>query len=199
MKFRIVGMDPSMLNWGMVAAQVEFDAIGAFDIKITDMTVSQKEEADKTTKRQVRKNSLDIARAAELHGAVNAFVKTHQPSFVMVEVPHGSKSASGMKSYGMCVGVLGSIDVPLVEVTEAENKLASVGKKGASKKEMIAWAMAQHPEAPWKMQKKKGELISVDGYNEHLADAIGAIYAGIYSPLFQATIQMTRSMKDIAI
>jgi hypothetical protein len=55
--------------------------------------------------------------------------------------------------------------------------------------------MKLHPEADWKMRKSKGELVSVDGYNEHIADAIGALYAGLNTDQFLNAIEMAQIMK----
>lgn len=47
-----------------------------------------------------------------------------------------------MASYGICVGVLGALratGIPFFEVTPLKVKMASAGKKTATKLEMIQW------------------------------------------------------------
>lgn len=96
-----------------------------------------------------------------------------------------------MASYGICVGVLGALraqGIPFFEVNAAEVKLASFGKKDASKLDMIEWAMKKHPEAPWPMFKQNGVDQVSQGKAEHMADATAAIYAGIASKTFQQVL-----------
>ena len=93
-----------------------------------------------------------------------------------------------MASYGICVGVLGALratGIPFFEVTPTEVKMASTGKKTATKQEMIQWAMATHPEANWPVYKQNGELKVSEAKAEHMADATAAIYAGLSCNSFQ--------------
>ncbi len=83
-----------------------------------------------------------------------------------------------MASYGMCIGLLASIQVPLIQVTPAEVKLAACKSKVATKQQMINWATTNYPGANWCKRKLKGVEVLTDK-NEHLADALGAIYAGV--------------------
>lgn len=100
-----------------------------------------------------------------------------------------------MASYGICVGVLGALrtsGVPFFEVTPTEVKLVSVGKKTATKAEMIGWASTLHPEANWPNYKSNGKTLISEAKAEHMADAIATIYAGIACNSFQ---QMLPFMK----
>jgi len=179
-EIKIVGFDPSLNNWGIAIGTLN---LSTMNLKIYHLDVTSPAfEAGKTT----RKNSTDVERAAQLYKA--AIPACEGASAVFVEVPVGSKSARAMASYGICIGVLGSIrgtGVPFFEVTPNEVKMETTGKKTATKQEMISWAMTRHPEAPWPMQKKNGEMIVIAGQAEHMADAVGAIYAGLQSADFQ--------------
>lgn len=98
-----------------------------------------------------------------------------------------------MASYGICVGVLGALranGVPFYEVTPTEVKTAGPGNKTASKKQMIEWAMAKHPEGNWPTYKEHGEELVSEAKAEHMADAVGAIYAGIAGTPFQQLLSM---------
>jgi hypothetical protein len=93
-----------------------------------------------------------------------------------------------MASYGICVGILGTLratGVPFFEVTPTEVKLAAVGIKTATKQDMIKWAMTKHPEANWPLYKQKGESMVSEAKAEHMADATAAIYAGMSCSSFQ--------------
>lgn len=195
MKIQISGHDPSMSNWGIANGTIDTRTL---EVEITEFFITKtKSEKGKV----VRANSDDLRRASELReGAMKAI---EDAQMVFVEVPHGSQSARAMASYGVCVGVLSAIDKPLIQVTAGEVKKI-VGKKdplqkgAATKREMIDWAMKMQPNAPWKMKKIKGELSSVDGVNEHLADAIIAIYAGIKTEQFKNILNVVTKLSVAA-
>ena len=180
-----------MNNWGLVSAQFDTDT---YEMNIIDMLVVTNLKKDMANNKRARKSFLDLERARDLSGHIHSFVNEHSPKFTMVEVPHGSQSASAMKGYGMCLGVLGSINVPMIQLSEQECKINALGKRTATKSEMINWAMEKYPVANWKMRKSKGQLVSVDGYNEHLADAVGALEAGVLSEDFLNAMSFINSM-----
>lgn len=179
---RVASLDPSLNNFGMIKGTIDLDSPN-FDLIIEDMQLTET-DSDKANKKVVRKNSDDLTRAIKLTRAVNAFVE--DVSMVFVEVPVGSQSARAMASYGICIGVLSSIRKPLIQVTPTEVKVAVTGSKTASKEEMIAWATNAYPDAPWLTTKRNGKLV-LTNKNEHLADAVAAVHAGIVSdPFIQA-------------
>ncbi|NQZ54722.1 MAG: hypothetical protein HRT93_10800 [Piscirickettsiaceae bacterium] len=189
---RIVGVDPALRNFGYAQAIVDLDTL---EIKIEKLHLSQPAMADKVTRKTVRKNSDDLRRSRHLHKDLELMTKGVQ--IAMVEVPVGSQSSRAMASYGICIGLLASVRCPMIEVTPSEVKLMSVGKKTATKQEMIEWAMDAYPDAGWKMRKSKGVLVPMND-NEHLADAVAAIYAGVTTEQFAASVEMMRSMAAVA-
>ena len=182
---RIVGFDPSLRNWGV--------AIGTFSkstsqVAIRDVSVIQ---PVLSTGKQVRQNSLDLESAKQLCAA--ALIAAKDAQAIFVEVPVGSQSARAMASYGICVGVLGALratGIPFYEVTPTEVKLAGPGYKNATKQDMIAWAIKQHPEANWPMYKQNGKHCISEAKAEHQADAVAAIYAGISCNCFQQMLPL---------
>lgn len=179
---RVASFDPSLNNFGMVKGTINLDSPN-FDFQIETMLLVET-DTDKANKKVVRKNSDDLTRAIKLTRAANSFVD--DVSMVFVEVPVGSQSARAMASYGICIGVLSSIRKPLIQVTPTEVKLAATGTKTASKEDMIAWATNAYPDAPWLKMKRNGKTVLVNK-NEHLADAVAAVHAGIVSdPFIQA-------------
>lgn len=176
----VVGQDPSLRNWGL--------AIGTYNLQTRELQIQEVKTICPVlpTGKQVRQNSLDLETAEQLYkGAMLAAMKADA---VFVEVPVGSQSARAMASYGVCVGVLGSMrsnQIPFFEVTPTEVKMAAVGTKTASKQEMIEWALEKHPEAPWPLYTRNGKKqISADKA-EHQVDAVAAIYAGLSCKAFQ--------------
>ncbi len=177
---KVVGQDPSLRNWGLAIGTYSLET-GQVRIERLGLTCPALPKG-----KQVRQNSSDLESAFQLYkGAVAAAEGAHA---VFVEVPVGSQSARAMASYGICVGVLGALranGIPFFEVTPTEVKLASVGKKDASKVQMIGWATRRHPEANWPTYLRGGQSLISEAQAEHQADAIAAIYAGINTNAFQ--------------
>lgn len=184
----VVGFDPSLRNWGVAIGRLNPNTM---KLTIDDLRVIRPEQPQG---KQVRQNSKDVEAAYQLF--VGSTKAAERAQAVFVEVPVGSKSARAMASYGICVGVLGAVrgaGIPFFEVTPDQVKKISVGKKTASKAEMIEWAMQKHPEAPWPMQTQKGVTSVVAGAAEHMADAIAAIYAGMGTAEFQRTLSFLKA------
>ncbi|AVE44188.1 hypothetical protein MW722_001507 [Acinetobacter baumannii] len=188
---RVIGIDPSLKNFGIVVADVNLDDPD-LSFSVVSMNLIKSEE-NKATKKVVRKNSDDLRRAKSLHDGLKEACKG--ASFAICEVPVGSQSARAMASYGICIGVLSSCPLPLIQVTPTEVKLAGTGIKTATKGEMIEAAMNAHPEAKWPMRKIKGVLEPLSS-NEHLADATFAIKAGLDTDEFKSAIQMLKQLKN---
>lgn len=186
-KIRVLGIDPSLNNFGIAKTVIDLDT-GA--LRVEEVYVIQPSKADASTRRVVRKNSDDLRRAkwlqSELLRACEGF------DLISVEMPVGSQSARAMASYGIVVGVLSSCPLPMIEVTATEVKLAGHGTKCATKKEMIEWGTSKHPDAGWKTLTRKG----VKGFtndNEHSADALASVYAALGTEQFKmVSIMMKR-------
>lgn len=187
-KLNVIGIDISLRNLGISKGTID---LVSGEIVISDLVLTET-EANKKTAKVVRKNSDDLDRAQLLHAALQQHSKGAALAFV--EVPVGSQSARAMASYGICVGVLASCPIPLIQVTPTEVKLAGAGTKTATKEEMILWASQRHPEAPWLTVKRKGAVDLVNK-NEHLADSVAAIHAGVLTDQFR---QLTAMMKAVA-
>jgi Holliday junction resolvasome RuvABC endonuclease subunit len=188
MDIKVVGCDPSLRNFGLVKATLDIESL---KFKVDDMILVESED-DAKKQKTVRKNSDDLRRARLLYEGFQDACK--DASFAFVEVPVGSQSARAMASYGMCLGVLASHPIPMIQVTPTEVKKAGTGFATATKSEMIDAAVEAHPYAKWLTRKFKGELL-LTGDNEHLADALFAIKAGIATAEFKGAIAMFKSMK----
>ena len=175
--FQIVGLDPSLNNFGMVRGNLDLHT-GVFSI----LYLVLQETASKTSSNKtVRKNSQDLNRARHLHKGLHAVLMG--ADMVMVEIPVGSQTARAMASYGICIGLIASINKPMIQVTPSEVKMAACGSKTASKAEMINWAITTYPSANWLTKKVKG-LVTYVNKNEHLADAVAAVHAGVLTDEF---------------
>jgi hypothetical protein len=185
---KVAGLDPSMRNFGMVKGELDIISSSFFPDEIELI----KTNTGKDTK-TVRKNSDDLRRASEMYTKMSTFLE--DVSLVFVEIPVGSQSARAMASYGMCIGVLASIQGKgLIQVTPTEVKLAACNKKTATKKEMIAWATNKYPSINWFTRKLHG-VQEITGANEHIADAIAAVHAGMKTNQFIQLINLLTTQK----
>ena len=111
---------------------------------------------------------------------------------IFVEVPVGSQSARAMASYGVCVGILGSIralGIPIIEVTATEVKKSLTGDPVATKDKMIKQALLDYPDANF--PRCRGKIVAKA---EHVADAIAAIHAGVQTPAFLNIMRIIKSI-----
>lgn len=187
-EFPVVGFDPSMKNWGVACGTYRLDtqALHVREVTVLNPVLP--------TGKQVRQNSKDLEAAQQLSQGVLEAVKGAHTIFV--EVPHGSQSARAMASYGMCVGILGSLraqGIPFIEVTPTEVKMIATGRKTATKNDMIQWAVNQHPEANWPYHNRNGQQLISETKAEHMADAVAAIHAGFQTNAFQSLIPFLKS------
>lgn len=187
---KIAGIDPALANFGMVR--------GLFDIETGALRIesSRLVQTVKDGSKQIRKGSDDLRRCREIVEAMQGFL-----SGVVLgcaEVPSGgAKSADALKSLSMATALLGACPVQLIEVNPAEVKLATVGKKTAAKEDMIEWAIDMHPEVEWFTYKRAGKTLYSDK-NEHIADAVCAIYAGIQTQQFKNLVATLSAIKACA-
>ena len=168
---KVLSIDPSLRNTCLVYSEIEDGGIRILD----SWTI----ETQKNKNKQVRASSDLIQRCDALHRTVNYYIEKWNPQIIFVETPSGSQSASGMKNYGVSCYLIATLRPRAIEVTPTEVKMASVGTKTASKNDMIAWAFEKHPEAPWKL-RNDFPLAK----QEHMADAIAIIYAGMKTPAY---------------
>ena len=190
MKLWVCGMDPSLRNWGV--------SKGIYDTETRQLAVHQVSviQPELSKGKQVRQNSLDLESAKQLSAGALDAAKGAQAIFV--EVPIGSQSARAMASYGICVGILGALratGIPFFEVTPTEVKIAGAGYKNATKQDMISWATTKHPEANWPTYKQNGQTLITEAKAEHMADALGSIYAGMSSNSFQQMLPFMQGIK----
>lgn len=177
-KIKIVGLDPSLRNWGIAIGSASLDT---GTLTITDLQTVTTEPLPKGAK--VSKSTWDIQSANKLFTAVHAICK--DADIICVEVPYGSQDVKAAVGRGICLGVLGSLySNKLVFVTPQSVKKI-IGDKAATKADSVALAVSKHPEANWPMWQGKVSVTKA----EHSADAIHAIYAGAQTKEFKQLIQ----------
>ncbi|MDK1290122.1 hypothetical protein [Pseudoalteromonas umbrosa] len=174
---KVLGIDPSMSNFGFVLADVDplsGDIIATPELKLV--------QTSPTKEKTIRKSSDDLRRCRELFSPLAAMVA--EADIVCSEMPLGSQNASAMKSVGICLGLLSTIDKPFIQVMPEEVKLAAVGSKTATKAQMIEWAYQRHPDANWLRKSKKPDA-PLTAKNEHIADAVAVIAAATKTDHFK--------------
>jgi hypothetical protein len=196
-RVRAVGVDAAFANMGFARVTIT-QYLGALTIECDGLALVSTEGEDKKV---VRRSSDRLRRAQELRAALASACEG--AAFAFVEVPTGGTiGASAAFGLGIAVGVLASCPVPIIEVSPMEVKAAVAGrrvKKGASKSEVIAWAAGRWPDAPWLRAKAaargkggaalpKGRLLAD---NEHLADALAAVAAGVDTPEFRRLLALS--------
>jgi hypothetical protein len=178
----VLGLDPSLSNLGAFKAKLCINDEGeVVDLIPLELSLTKTE---KTKNKRVRVNSDDVERCRLLHKGLNSIL-TKEVELVFVELPVGSQSARSMASYGACISLIASIDKqPVIQLRPEELKVAACNKKTASKKEMIDWAVSHYPDENW-IKSRSG---SIHGDNEHIADALAAIVAGVATHEFKTLL-----------
>lgn len=186
---KIVGIDPSLRNWGMV--KVTYNPI-LNQVYVNTSKLIQPKQLEKAN----RTNEKDVYSASQLYSFSKEFIDKDVDA-ICIEVPTGSQSSRAMASYGTCVGVIGSLHdlgIPIIQVTPTEVKKVT-GDRVADKKDIIEWVMNKHPEYQLPMQKKQGMKEPIYTKAEHLADALLAVYAALDKPTFKQVSE--RYLKEL--
>lgn len=184
-KVLVAGLDGSLRNFGSVKVLLDIDTL---DLEVVAMDLFKTE---KSQVKKVRASSDNLERAQSIATELRNALTDCKVAFL--EVPSGGQSYSAVLGFGIVIGLYASLTVPVCEVSPSETKLATVGTKTASKQEMIEWGMTNYPNAPWRTRKSKGQIIPTND-NEHLADALAIIHAGIKTPAFQTTLSLLRTI-----
>ena len=184
----VAGLDPALANFGIARLWLDLETL---DLRLDRFrTIVTEKRAGKG--KAIRQNSDDLRRARELHDGLHEELKGC--TVVFAEIPSGAQHARSALGFGVAVGVLASCKLPLFEVMPLETKLGSVGSKTADKPDIIAWAAERYPQASWlryeadtrgKKPHLKGDL---HADNEHVADAIAIVHAGIRLPEFKQSL-----------
>jgi Holliday junction resolvasome RuvABC endonuclease subunit len=167
---RIAGIDPSLRNTGIAIADVcpeENVIVSVVGIHLIHT------EPSKNKKR--RKSSADFESATTI--AYNLRKHLKGCNFIFAEIPSGTQSARASWSLGISLGIVASISPSPIEITPQMTKTAACGTNTATKGEMIEWATTKYPDLNWRV--RAGRYLNI---NEHMADAVGVIHAGIESP-----------------
>lgn len=183
---KIAALDGSLRNFGVVK--------GIYNTDNEQLSIGEMHllKTEKSKNKQVRASSDNLVRAQSIANELRPLL--NDCAVVFLEVPSGGQSYSAVLGFGIVIGLYASLTAPVVEVSPIETKLAAVGTKTASKQEMIEWATEKYPTANWRTRKMHGEVLFTND-NEHLADSVGIMHAGIQTPSFRQTVAMIKASK----
>lgn len=114
-KISVVGVDPSMSNFGL--------AVGTLDLETDELEIhglTLVETKAGSNKKTVRVNSDDLRRASEIWRVAKPIID--KANMVFCELPVGSQNSRSQTSYGICIGVLACVDKPLIRGYSKRNQ-----------------------------------------------------------------------------
>lgn len=164
----VVGMDPSMSNWGLVKADLQGRTLRPIAADVVTTKKLSKKKA-----KHLYKNQEDLERAMLLSKGITEFIGI-DTEHIYVELPVGSKSSRAMASYGICIGVFAQVRLPFTIIRNTEiKKFVGYGDsdiRKVEKEEVIKKMLELGYEKIFTGFKKN--------VHEHIADAMAALYIG---------------------
>lgn len=152
--------DPSFTAWGWAVVNRKDEVIDSGCIKT----------APDHKKRRIRVSDDRSQRAIEITQTLRRIIQRYNVQFIVSEAPHGSQNASAAVMIGAVLGITVGISVcmniPIEYYSEQDAKKAVLGKKAASKEEMVS--------AIHKLYNTK--LTGIGYVDEAVADALAVHY-----------------------
>jgi Holliday junction resolvasome RuvABC endonuclease subunit len=187
LQLNVLGLDGSIQNFGIAVGVIETDTWELLSIKNLVLSKTKK-STDKKTKRA----EDDFARFAQHWKAIADITESvaieWNPFYVFGEIPSGAQDARASFAFGGVTAMLAGLSLTnkVITVTPSEVKVAATGLKHADKEDVIAAMYDRFPHAPWITSKRpnamnihEGDGLYLTNDNEHLADAIAVILAGL--------------------
>lgn len=181
---RYISIDSSLSHTGWAVGTIT-DKIGLNNgSEITVDAIGLITTESETKKLNVRASSDTVRRCRKTASELSNVMDMYKPDIIFAEIPTGSQSANGMKSYGATCQLIAFMRPDPIEISPTEAKTAATNNKTASKEEIIKWAYNKYPNLEWHISPRG---IDIDGVklardNEHMADAIAIAHAGIKTP-----------------
>ncbi|PZR92049.1 MAG: hypothetical protein DI537_14585 [Stutzerimonas stutzeri] len=183
----VAGLDGSFAHFGVATAWLDLETL---ELEPMEFKVIHTEKSKIKT---VRSSSDNLRRAVELKEGVHAKLVGVTTAFH--EVPSGGQDYNAVLGFGIVIGIYAGLPVPAIEVSPGEAKMAAIGTRTGGKEDMKAWAQATYPNAPWFRHERNGKGYAkgdLTNANEHVADAMAIIGAGIKTPSFKQTLAILR-------
>lgn len=156
--FTVLTFDPSFTHWGWAVLRND-QVIGSGCIKTEPYS----------KKLRIRKGDDDTRRINEIAQKLKTIIDKNNVSYLLSELPHGSKNASAMKAIGIVMGIGQTIstftNLSIEWYSQNDTKNYVLGKSQGTKTEMKK-AIDKLYNVSW-----TGHIC----YDEHIADAL-AVY-----------------------
>lgn len=186
-KITILGLDPGLSFTGYAIAEVDVSTKSI--VRVADIGCA---ETARDNHRTIRKTSDDFRRARAQAEKIQQLVDLHQVSIVAAEMVTTTPYKLPTFSFGVMVGIIASLDKPVIEVLPREVKKVATGDDRATKRDMIAWALKKtaRQKLPWPTSSRQNKLdLTYRGKHvtlaaEHPADALAIIEAAIATQQF---------------
>lgn len=165
----LVGLDPSLRNFGVSLAKYD-TASKELDI-YNGFVIQSKPDKTKSQSKQ------DIQTAYSIFNCLSHHIE--QADYFSAEVPTGSQASRAMASYGVCVGVLGSLITlnPNFYHCTPQAVKKVIGSNSASKEDVIEWVKQTYPSVISWLPKPKNQA-------EHICDSIVTLHLLTTNPEF---------------
>jgi Holliday junction resolvasome RuvABC endonuclease subunit len=149
----ILTNDPSFTAWGWAIIDeannvIDFDCI---------------KTAPDYAKKRIRKSDDRVRRTEEIISRLYNLVDEFKVELIITELPHGSQNAQAAVMIGIVIGILTTVaysrNIPFEYYSEADAKKAVLGKKAATKEDMIE-AIDKLYDVDWTGIKYKDEAVA---------------------------------------
>jgi Holliday junction resolvasome RuvABC endonuclease subunit len=185
---RVLGLDPGLSSTGYAVASIDLGR-GAITRVLGIGVIQTSRDSHKT----VRNTSDDLRRAKLQALALRKLVEQHDVRAIAAEMATTTPYTLPTFSFGVMIGILAALDVPVIELLPREVKRAVIGDDRATKKDMIAWALKKtaRQKLPWPTSTRANKLgLLYQGKPltlaaEHPADALAVIEAAIATEQFR--------------
>lgn len=158
--FTILTNDPSFTAWGWAVLSDKGDILQTGCIKT----------APEQKKRRIRVSDDRTRRTVEIIQELQRIIKKYNVGYILSEAPHGSQNASAAVMIGIVLGITSTIseclNIPIEFYSEQDAKKAILGKKAATKGDMIE-AIDKLYDVNWR---------SIKYIDEAVADALAIHY-----------------------
>jgi Holliday junction resolvasome RuvABC endonuclease subunit len=152
-QFTILTNDPSFTAWGWAI-------LNSRNRIITDGCIKT---APEHKKRRIRVSDDRSSRAVYITKTLINLIKEYNVGMILSEAPHGSQNASAAIMIGMVTGITTAIaeclDIPIEYYSEQDAKKAVLGKRSATKDDMIK-AIDKLYEVDWSKIKYIDEAVA---------------------------------------
>ena len=169
----ILACDPSFTAWGwsILTPKGQIEKTGC---------IKTVPEVKKT---RIRKSDDRTRRTSEIVRVLLSLIKRYNVRLMVIEAMHGSQNASAAVTIGIAAGIVQTLsdvlDIPVEYYSEQDSKKCALGKKAATKKDMIE-RMNKIYEVDWTSTKYIDEAV---------ADSLAVFYCA------QQNSQMLRMMR----